>query len=165
MVTVKPGHHVTIPQANEPKADAVVVTAESVHSVNGTSRQQQPLSTTAQQPPRKRGFLTITHAWLWELVACFFAIVIVIVEIVLLVVYNNTLTSAWRHSWQLNSVFAFLTALLEAAVAFAVGNCLGQLRWLWFQKGNQELRWMDKLTNARAPSGALAYMFSGNPLK
>ncbi|KAK4554822.1 hypothetical protein LTR86_007970 [Recurvomyces mirabilis] len=62
-------------------------------------------------------------------------------------------------NWKISSVIAFLTTVLEAAVAYAVASCLGQLRWLWFQKG-QELRWMDRLTNARQPPGAAYLLIS-----
>lgn len=52
---------------------------------------------------------------------------------------------------------------MEASVAFAVGSCLGQLRWLWYDKSkshNQmQLKWMDRLTNARSAPGAFRFAF------
>ena len=100
------------------------------------------------------------YSWLWEFTACLLAIVVLVVEIVLLIVYDHRSVLSWNHTWKINSVFAFLTAIQEAAIAFAVGSCLGQIRWLWFQKGNQPLRWMDLLTNAKGAPGALHFILT-----
>lgn len=160
-MSLQPGHHVTVLPANKKHADsAVVVTAASVNSGVDASQQHPPPPTIPTQPQHKQSSYRILRAWSRELLACLFAMLMVGVEVVLLAVYNNRNVERWHHTWQINSVFAFITALLEAAVAFSVTACLGQLRWLWFQKGNQELRWMDKLTNARAAPGALTFVFS-----
>ncbi|KAK4553177.1 hypothetical protein LTR86_009707 [Recurvomyces mirabilis] len=134
--------------------------AGSIGSVVSTSQASQDNVPNDQAPKIRRGFFGLTYAWLYELIACSFSVLMVVIEIVLLAVYNNKSSDDWTHTWSINSVFAFLTTLLEASIAFAVASCLGQLRWLWFQKGNQELRWMDKLTNARQPSGALTFVVS-----
>lgn len=161
VVSLDPGHHVTILPTNKQDVNsAIIVSAASMKSGNDASQQQGLPTNPTQAAPTKRSFFNVIRAWKWELVACLFATAMVAVEIVLLAVYNNRYVEEWHHSWQINSVFAFVTALLEAAIAFAVGACLGQLRWLWFQKGNQQLRWMDKLTNARAAPGALSFVFS-----
>ncbi|KAK4548647.1 hypothetical protein LTR36_009558 [Oleoguttula mirabilis] len=162
VVSLQPGHHVTVLPANKQSVNsAIVVTAASINSAADASQQQQtPPSTALPQQPHKRSFYRVLRAWIWELFACVFAILMVGVEVFLLAIFDGRNVETWHHSWQINSVFAFVTALLEAAVAFAVTACLGQLRWLWFQKGNQELRWMDKLTNARAAPGALTFVFS-----
>jgi len=158
----------TLPTSSEPPL--LVVPVPGPGKVNGDAGAHNSADRTAQtgsskivddQAPKiRRGFFGLVYAWLYESTACLFAVLMVIIEIVLLAVYNGKSTDDWTHTWSINSVFAFLTTLLEAAIAFAVTSCLGQLRWLWFQNGNQELRWMDRLTNARQPSGALHFVVS-----
>ena len=48
---------------------------------------------------------------------------------------------------------------MEASVAFAIGSCLGQLRWLWYTTSHDkmELKWMDRLTNAKSAPGAFRF--------
>jgi hypothetical protein len=165
------GPHATI----KPDNSGVNVSAASINSGNSASPNQPPtppppppppqLPAASKAPSAKRGVFAILRHWIFELLACVFAVLMVAVEIVLLAVYNNRSTGWWNHTWQINSVFAFLTALLEAAIAYAVSACLGQLTWFWFQHGNQELRWMDKLTNAKGARGALTFITSKNAWK
>ena len=132
-------------------------------AINGTSTTQPTLAAAAPRlsnAKHKHTSFGLIHAWILELFACLFAAIIVAIEVVLLSYYANESYRTWNHEWAINSVFAFLTALLEAAVAFSVGSCLGQLRWLWFQKNDSSLKWMDRLTNAKSPPGALRFVFS-----
>ena len=104
-------------------------------------------------------FLSLLRSWWLELLALLLAAIIVVIIIVLLHYYHDKNVRSWNHNWAINSVFAFLTAILEAAVAFAVGSSLGQLRWLWYTKSHREmqLKWMDRLTNARSAPGAFRF--------
>ncbi|KAK3674758.1 hypothetical protein LTR78_005480 [Recurvomyces mirabilis] len=109
----------------------------------------------ASSKPKKRTCLNVCRAWLWELLACLFAMLLLVAEAVFFGQVDKRSVEGWKAgrrpgTGRSPSIIAFLTTILEAAVAFAVASCLGQLRWLWFQKG-QELRWMDRLTNARQP--------------
>jgi hypothetical protein len=107
--------------------------------------------------------LGILRCWYLELLALLLASITVVVIIVLLHYYHDRNVRSWNHTWAINSVFAFLTAIMEASVAFAAGSALGQLRWLWYtnsENDSKELKWMDRLTNARSAPGAFRFAFA-----
>lgn len=85
-------------------------------------------------------------------------LLLLIAEIILLAHYDKKLVSIWPHDWKINSVFAFLTTLLEASMTFCVLACIGQLRWLWFEKKPDALMWMDRLTKMHSAPGAVMFL-------
>jgi len=163
-----PGYHGTTTSANKLTADSdIVVTARSMNSSGDEASLQEPSQQHdrhiypdgSQQPTTPRELSTVIKTWWKELTACFFAIAMIAIEIGLLAHFNNTSVTSWHFRWGMNSVLAMLTTLLEAALAFAVTTCMGQLRWLWFQKGEQGLKWMDKLSNANGAFGSVKFLF------
>lgn len=131
---------------------------------DGQHKPAAPAATTAataahpSAPHGKRAQLSIPKkflVWWPELVAAALAVALLVIEVVLLSHYDNKmLLIHWPHDWQINAVFAFLTALLEACLTFYVGACIGQLRWHWYRKKAHSLEWLDLMTEARQPSGA-----------
>lgn len=163
---------VTIQESGTSSADAVPPKTVTIKRDDS-----QPLQSSARPPnnidatqksssPEKSGFerakytyLSILRCWCLELIAVLLAAITVVVIIVLLHYYHDRDVQSWNHNWAINSVFAFLTAIMEASVAFAVSSALGQLRWLWYTKEHKEmqLKWMDRLTNARSAPGAFRF--------
>lgn len=107
---------------------------------------------------RRNGPRSLRHNfldWKFELIAGVLAVAILVCEIILLAHYDGKfLFLHWPHNWKINAVFAFLTTFLEAAIAFYVGACIGQLRWYWFKKKQHRLDWLEIMTEARQPPGA-----------
>ena len=94
--------------------------------------------------------------WKFELFAALLAIGLLVCEVVVLAHYDGKfLFEHWPHDWKINAVFAFLTTILEAAIMFYVGACIGQLRWYWFKKKQHRLDWLEIMTEARQPPGAM----------
>lgn len=138
--------------------------------------QQQQKQSTSQQPSNTKNgptkpmdtqdmqrekwtYLELLRCWEMELFAILLAAATVVVIVVLLHYYHDKNVRSWNHTWQINSVFAFLTAIMEASVAFAVGACLGQLRWLWYSRSHErmQIKWIDRLTNAKSAPGAARF--------
>ena len=102
----------------------------------------------------------VLMGWKAELAAALVAILLLVCEIVILAHYDGKfLLLHWSHGWKINAVFAFITTFIEAALAFYVGAAIGQLRWHWYKKKEHRLVWLDIMTNARQPSGAMRLLF------
>lgn len=102
----------------------------------------------------------VLKSWQWELLAAFLATGVLLCEIIILVHYNNKfLFLHWSHTWSINSVFAFLTTILEASVMFYVAASMGQLRWHWYRTKQHRLDWLEIMTDASRPSGAMRLLF------
>ena len=109
---------------------------------------------------RKPTLKKVLLNWKWEIVAAVLAIGILVCEIILLVHYDHKfLFIHWSHDWKINSVFAFLTTILEASITFFVAACIGQLRWHWYRKNQHRLDWLEIMTDAQRPSGAMRLLF------
>ena len=162
----------------ESRADSAGAAPRRTVTIKRDGSQPHPLPAPSQNvsgspqtgsAPEKHGFqrmkytyLGILRCWCMELIAILLAMIIVVVIVVLLHYYHDRDVRSWDHNWAINSVFAFLTAIMEASVAFAVSSALGQLRWLWYTNDNNqhtELKWMDRLTNARSAPGAFRFAF------
>lgn len=87
------------------------------------------------------------------------------VEIIVLAYYDMTPTSDWLHEWKINSVLALITTLLEACLTTCVVACIGQLRWLWYEKREDALLWMDKLTNMKTAFAAVMFLIAKGSYK
>lgn len=123
---------------------------------------------TAAEPAKKKGnvFLRLGKVWMPELIAALLVITLLVAEILILAHYDGKyLDRHWPHSWKINAVFAFITTFLEAACMFYVGAALGQLRWHWFKTKEHRLKWLDIMTNARAPTGALRFLMTKGMLR
>jgi hypothetical protein len=131
--------------------------APTAMTVNSTASDEESAGLTHRKP---QTILELLNTWKLELLACFLAIILLVAQFILLHYYDNQDVEIWNHSWKLNSIFALLTTITETCVAFAIGACMGQLRWLWFQNGQKELRMMDTLTEAKSASGAAKLLIS-----
>lgn len=151
-------HIVTLP-ASDANTTAVPILVSATEVFEAPSSVD---SDTGIDPGKKkpRSFLEMFMPWKIELIAAAFALALLICETSILVHYDRKfLFEHWPHGWKINAVFAFLTTFLEAAVAFYVGACIGQLRWYWFKKKQHRLDWLEIMTEARQPPGAMQLIF------
>ena len=154
VMTIRPDHTQTSSSSPSRPPPATVQPPSSGSSAQANLK---PL----QQALQKQSYTYpgLIRTWRLELLALLLAAIVVVIIVVVLHYYHDRDVRSWNHNWAINSVFAFLTAIMEASVAFAVGSALGQLRWLWYTKhhSQMQLKWMDRLTNARSAPGAARF--------
>lgn len=114
---------------------------------------------------------SITHTW-WRRLACdswwleYAAAVTSLASLTaiigLLASYDGKPQFQW-HSVTLNAAVSVLSTLSRGTTAFAVASCLGQFKWIWFQKRRHHLSDFDLIGQAsKGPYGALQILFSKN---
>jgi hypothetical protein len=113
--------------------------------------------------------LDILKLWKGELAAALFAVLLMAVEIILFVHYdqkflfthhhNLSYTATWPFHFHVNAVFALTNAFIDAALMFCIAACIGQLRWHWFKNRAHRMDWLDIMTNARGAPGAARMLF------
>ena len=151
-------HIVTLPATDaNTTAVPILVSATEVYEAPSSVDSSTGVNLGKKKP---RSLLEIFIPWKIEIIAAVFALALLICEIAILAHYDGKfLFEHWPHGWKINAVFAFLTTFLEAAVAFYVGACIGQLRWYWFKKKQHRLDWLEIMTEARQPPGAMQLIF------
>ncbi|CAI6331202.1 unnamed protein product [Periconia digitata] len=104
----------------------------------------------------KRGFTTaLSHTednWLVEIICVALGAVFIAVLCLVLHAYDGeiapTLGSAFGSSLTLNTIVAIIAAAAKLLLVLPVAECLGQLRWIWFARGNRHLNDFDAFDRA-----------------
>jgi hypothetical protein len=158
--------HLSNGNAAAPAATSPV--AHQTQQLPATSPQQPPAPTSPTRTPWKSSW-TAAMLWKGELIAAVAALLLVAIEVILFAHYDDKFmfsnhfglnyTATWPFSFKINALFAFLTSLIEAAVSFYLASCIGQLRWHFYMKKAHRMGWLDIMTDARGPPGALRLIF------
>ncbi|KAH7383071.1 hypothetical protein BKA64DRAFT_749152 [Cadophora sp. MPI-SDFR-AT-0126] len=97
--------------------------------------------------PRTRSFYTriSQDGWLWELVALFASIILLIGIVILLKVYNGRSLPRWPYGLTLNTLISILSNFATAAMMVSIAAGISQLKWLWFADGESKKRRLGDL--------------------
>jgi hypothetical protein len=78
-----------------------------------------------------------THSyrpWLWEassIAAAAFALAAIVIT---LVIHRDRPLPQWPSEITINALIAVFTAIFKACLMMPIAECMGQLKWLWYQK-------------------------------
>ena len=101
----------------------------------------------------------LLDSWLLESIAVGFSAGCFIAIAVVLYVFDGKLRPEIGHDINLNTIVSILATGSKSALVFAVGEAIGQLKWLWFQdptKGQSPLVSIQRFDAAsRGPIGSL----------
>ncbi|PWY81535.1 hypothetical protein BO94DRAFT_520204 [Aspergillus sclerotioniger CBS 115572] len=96
----------------------------------------------------------------WELAGVVVSAAILAAMICLLAVYDQQPQPGWHYS-SLNSIVAWLSTLSKGSLLFAVGEMIGQLKWVWFAQQKRPLIDLRSLDSAsRGPWGSLGLLWT-----
>ncbi|PYH93327.1 hypothetical protein BO71DRAFT_355538, partial [Aspergillus ellipticus CBS 707.79] len=91
----------------------------------------------------------------WEFARVTLSAAILAAMIILLAVYNQRHQPGWR-SISLNSVVSWLSTFSQASLLLAIGELLGQLKWVWFAQQARPLSGLRSFDSAsRGALGSL----------
>ncbi|KAL3493505.1 hypothetical protein BJX62DRAFT_235333 [Aspergillus germanicus] len=105
----------------------------------------------------------VLNTWFYEILAAIFSIGCFIAIVAILIAYDGKPTRTFAYSLTPNTPVSILATASKAPPLFMIGECTGQLKWLWFYKGEgerQQLSGMQLFDRAsRGPLGALWVLF------
>lgn len=91
-----------------------------------------------EKPPSSQTPAAASDWFVWEFACVIFSAGILAAMIALLAVYDQRPQPDWQHV-SLNSVISWLSTFSKASLLFAVGELLGQLKWVWFAQQERPL--------------------------
>ncbi|KAH8760383.1 hypothetical protein F5883DRAFT_425790, partial [Diaporthe sp. PMI_573] len=104
-----------------------------------------------------------THSyrpWLWEvssIAAATFALAAIVIT---LVIHRGRPLPQWPSAITTNALVAVFTAIFKACLMMPIAECMGQLKWLWYQKP-RPLGYMEQWDLAsRGPWGSLLLIYT-----
>lgn len=93
--------------------------------------------------------------WFYEYLAVVFSVSCFITIFIILLVYNQKPTPKFAHGITLNTIVSALATASKSSLVFVVGESIGQLRWVWFQKKPRPLSHAQAYDSAsRGPWGS-----------
>ncbi|RAK74076.1 DUF3176 domain-containing protein [Aspergillus fijiensis CBS 313.89] len=97
-----------------------------------------------------------SDSWIYESIAVCLSIACLIAIACILLIYNKQLTPHLPSGVKLNTVVSILASVAKSALIFAVGQCIGQLRWITLRKARKRLASVQLYDNAsRGPWGSI----------
>ncbi|KAF7528202.1 hypothetical protein PCG10_001492 [Penicillium crustosum] len=105
----------------------------------------------------------LLDSWLLESIAVAFSVGCFIAIAVVLYVFDGKLRPEIGHGINLNTIVSILATGSKSALVFAVGEAIGQLKWLWFQdptKSQSQLVSIQRFDAAsRGPFGSFMILY------
>ena len=132
----------------------------TVSEVNATNESERPKPSKLQT--------TIEKYWLWEILALLASVAFLGAIAGVLKHYNDEVAPNWTvnlhyknksTTFTLNTVAAVLGTFMRIAVLTPVIAAIGELKWLWYQKGRQ-LTDVQVFDGAKGPLGAVIMLWS-----
>ncbi|KAK6827316.1 hypothetical protein PG987_010657 [Apiospora arundinis] len=119
-----------------------------------------PLSPTGVPSEDRKTKAPRSHNWAPEIAALICSAAALIALIVLLLKEDAKPLDEWKAPFSLNTVAAILSVAFKTPLAFVVGSCLGQGKWLWFSKRSGPVAVFAAIEEAsRGPLGSLQLLW------
>ena len=115
---------------------------------------------TDEAPRSSRSTNSSSDTWLWEGTAVVFSILCFTAIFCVVRVYDQKASPTLPYGITLNSVISILGTASKSSLIFAVGESLGQLKWMWFWGTKRRLRDFQSFDSAsRGPWGSSIILF------
>lgn len=93
--------------------------------------------------------------WSWELLAVTTSVLALIATTAILYAYDDKTLDSWKAPLRPNTVISTLSTLAKSSMLMAIGEGLGQLKWVYFEQRAHRLRDFEIFDEAsRGPLGA-----------
>jgi hypothetical protein len=98
--------------------------------------------------------------WWEEILSITIAVMCTALSIVILIRMNGRSLTEWKLRLQPNTLIALFATITRAALIYPLAECLGHLKWKYFERP-RELAHLKKFDAAsRGPLGAIAYLWT-----
>lgn len=100
------------------------------------------------------------HTWTLEMAALFLSVSSLAAVCVLLALYDGFPLDAWTFMLSFNTIVSILGATSRASMGFALSASLGQAKWNWFRRRDDQLMAFDRFDEAsRGPWGSVRLLW------
>lgn len=104
--------------------------------------------------------LATFDTWLHEVIATVFSLACFASIVGVLVAYDQEPTPSLSYGLTLNAIISILATASKSSLVFTIGECIGQLKWVWFHKSPRQVDGMQLFDSAsRGPLGSLMVIF------
>ncbi|RDW93037.1 DUF3176 domain-containing protein [Aspergillus mulundensis] len=114
--------------ANNPECELLPVT--------GTPPPPAPEPAKPQTPPGL--LLRVLDTWFYEIIAMLFSISSMVTALVILKVYEGRAQPRFAYGLTLNALISLLATVCKSSLVYVVGECISQLKWVWFHRGKKK---------------------------
>ncbi|KAI1144214.1 hypothetical protein F5Y05DRAFT_21474 [Hypoxylon sp. FL0543] len=131
---------------------------ESQAQKSGSNKNYEDAAPDSQPPPNKS--IKLISIWWLEAISCLLVIVMVAALVGTVQPYQGQPLPQWPYSLSINTIVAFYSEVMRAAMILVLGQCLSQLKWSWFTRP-RPLDHMEHYDNAsRGPWGSVGLLWA-----
>lgn len=104
-----------------------------------------------------QGWATLVlDTWFWEALAMVFSVLCFAAIICILGVFEGKARPHFAYGLTLNAIASVLATASKSSLIYVIGECIGQLKWIWFYKKRRRLDQIQLFDSAsRGPLGSL----------
>ena len=164
--------HETDAQAHQNDIDIDMTEAATANLISGepdldrrsstTDSQEQSSDSTSYKPTTsekheaRKTRIRWPSLWAWELAAATFSIICLGLIFAVVAAIDQRAISVWTLPISPNALIAILSTFSKSSVLLVLAECIGQLKWIYFQQRAHRLKDFSTFDNAsRGPWGAL----------
>ena len=98
-------------------------------------------------------------SWGFELLTWLLGTSAVLAIIALAAFFNNRSIHDWHFYFQITTVFSALSQVAQSALLVSLSSCIGQLKWVWYQRQHPLADLEDFDDAGRGPWGSLQLLW------
>lgn len=96
-----------------------------------------------------------------ECIIVFISLIALFAIIGILFTFNNRLLCSWHSIFRPNTIISALSTLSKSAMLMAIGQGLGQLKWVYFEQRPHRLLEFETFDSAsRGPLGSVRFIYA-----
>lgn len=119
-------------------------------------------TTTMSKEQQIKGHRSPQVLWKWEIAASMGSLASLVGMFIVLAAYNGKENFSW-HGVTLNAVVSILSTAGKALLLFALGESIGQWKWVAFSKESRPLIDLERIDSAsRGPLGSTKWLWISN---
>jgi hypothetical protein len=148
------------PASGAPSADGLI----SSYKSKGPISSAEPTDSTSQHgEQRQRRDVRSGLLWKFEIFSMFASIAALLAIIAILFAFDGNSMTHWHAALHPNTVVSALSTLSKASMMMVVGQCLGQLKWAYFERQPRPLMDFDIIDGAsKGPMGSAQLLYRIN---
>jgi hypothetical protein len=110
--------------------------------------------------PEEQKLHTLLSIWRLEMVCCVLFTGSLIAIIMIVWIYGNRPLPVWPYHLIINSLISIYVVVIKASLLFVTAQCIGRLKWRWFEQERPLTNLMKFDDASRGASGSLPLLWT-----